>query len=76
MHTFWRSRDAYNAAFMNMYALIHLQKAMAEKIGVAVGQYLDFSDSYHVYNRNSKQLDKFIDSVEKLKGTGELSMDS
>jgi len=70
MHAIWRSRDAYNAAFMNMYALIHLQKNLAEKIGVKVGQYIDFSDSYHVYKRNYGQLDKFIDSVERLRKAG------
>jgi len=55
MNTHWRSRDAYKAAFMNMYALTELQRVIAErlssKIGkvVKVGQYVDISDSYHIY---------------------------
>jgi thymidylate synthase len=51
----WRSRDAYKAAFMNMFALTDLQSKIAselsEKAGreVVVGQYVDISDSYHIY---------------------------
>ena len=70
MHTSWRSRDAFNAAFMNMYALVHLQKSIAEKLGVKVGQYVDDSDSYHVYDRNFKQLKKFVKTVDASKKTG------
>jgi thymidylate synthase len=55
MNTHWRSRDAYKAAFMNMYALTDLQRWMAEEISkkigktVSVGRYVDISDSYHIY---------------------------
>ena len=55
MNTHWRSRDAYKAAFMNMFALTELQKKVAEMISektgrrVLVGQYVDISDSYHIY---------------------------
>ncbi|MEM2870421.1 MAG: thymidylate synthase [Thermoplasmata archaeon] len=55
MNTHWRSRDAYKAAFMNIYALTDLQRWLAEELGrrmgcgVAVGRYVDISDSYHIY---------------------------
>lgn len=55
MNSHWRSRDAYKAAFMNMYALTDLQRWFAERISekmgknVAVGRYVDISDSYHIY---------------------------
>ena len=55
MNSHWRSRDAYKAAFMNIYALTDLQRWLAEKISekmkrlVAVGRYVDISDSYHIY---------------------------
>jgi thymidylate synthase len=67
MHTSWRSRDAYNAAFMNMYALTLLQRMIAEKIGVKAGRYVDDSDSYHVYDRNFKSLERFASAVEASK---------
>jgi thymidylate synthase len=70
MHTSWRSRDAYNAAFMNMYALTLLQKMIADKIGVKVGRYVDDSDSYHVYDRNFKSLERFASAVEASKKSG------
>jgi thymidylate synthase len=55
MNTHWRSRDAYKAAFMNIFALTELQKKIASmlsnkiKKAVEVGQYTDISDSYHIY---------------------------
>jgi thymidylate synthase len=55
LNSHWRSRDAYKAAFMNMYALTDLQRWLAEQIGhrmgkkVAFGRYVDISDSYHIY---------------------------
>jgi thymidylate synthase len=64
MNTHWRSRDAYKAAFMNMFALTELQKRIAlmlsHKINriVEVGQYVDISDSYHIYG-------SYIDDFEK-----------
>jgi len=73
MHTSWRSRDAYNAAFMNMYALTLLQKMIAEKVDVKVGRYVDDSDSYHVYDRNFKNLEQFGSAVEASKKSGRLS---
>lgn len=53
----FRSRDAYDAAYMNCFAFIHLMRDIAdkleEKIGMQVrlGRYVDFSDSYHIYGR-------------------------
>lgn len=55
MHTYWRSRDLYNAWFMNVYVLTELQKIMADKISeninkeIKVGRYIDVSDSLHIY---------------------------
>lgn len=55
MNTHWRSRDAYKAAFMNIFALTELQKKITSmlsnkiKKAVEVGQYTDISDSYHIY---------------------------
>jgi thymidylate synthase len=55
MNTHWRSRDAYKAAFMNMWALTDLQAQIAARVGelrgeeIAPGRYVDISDSYHIY---------------------------
>lgn len=70
MHTSWRSRDAYNAAFMNMYAMTLVQKMIADKLGVKTGRYVDDSDSYHVYDKNFKSLERFASAVEASKKDG------
>ncbi|MCM8768450.1 MAG: thymidylate synthase [Candidatus Omnitrophica bacterium] len=58
MNTHWRSRDAYRAAFMNLFGLTELQREIArrvsEKIGnpVHLGQYTEMIDSYHIYGES------------------------
>jgi len=53
----FRSRDAYDAAYMNDFAFILLGKKLAERISeirgeeVKLGRFLDMSDSYHIYGR-------------------------
>ena len=71
MNTHWRSRDAYKAAFMNIFALTDLQRAIAEdtseKIGgqVKVGRYVDIADSYHIYGSYFNQFKGFLETLEK-----------
>lgn len=58
MHTHWRSRDAYRAAYMNLFGLTELQKFIADEISkktrreILVGPYVDITDSYHIYGSN------------------------
>jgi thymidylate synthase len=53
----FRSRDAFDAAFMNCFAFVHLQERIAAEIAeragreVRLGRYCDFSDSYHIYGK-------------------------
>ncbi len=72
MNAHWRSRDAYKAAFMNMFALTELQKrissGLSKRIGkeVLVGRYVDFSDSYHIYGSDFDDFKlRFLTIVEK-----------
>ena len=72
MNVRFRSRDAYKAALMNMFALIMLQKKMAERIAglsgmpVKLGRYCDFSDSYHIYGKDLDEFrGRFLGQVEK-----------
>jgi len=72
MNTHWRSRDAYRAAFMNLFGITELQKYIAEKVSekfgkkVKVGQYVDISDSYHIYGESFDDFKKrFLNSIEK-----------
>lgn len=69
MNTHWRSRDAFKAAFMNIFALTDLQRHIAEgisaKLGkpVKIGRYVDISDSYHIYGSYFADFDRFLQSV-------------
>lgn len=54
----FRSNDAYRAAFMNIFALVEIQRRMASRIAelsgepVHVGRYCHMADSYHIYGAN------------------------
>jgi len=72
MNVRFRSRDAYKAGFMNMWALVHLQEDMAKRISegrgeeIKVGRYCDQSDSYHIYGSMLDEFEgKFLDSLGK-----------
>jgi len=66
MNTHWRSRDAYKASFMNIFALTDLQRVIAEKISkkisrkISVGRYVDITDSFHIYGSDAPEFKKFL----------------
>ena len=64
MHAHMRSNDALKAAFMNMYAFTELQRRVAEEVGAEVGRYVHFADSYHVYERDWKWFNSFVQQIE------------
>jgi thymidylate synthase len=59
----FRSNDAAKAAFMNAFALILLQKRIADELGVAVGSYTHRANSFHVYERDFAMLDGYIKRI-------------
>jgi thymidylate synthase len=64
----FRSNDAAKAAFMNAFALIMLQEQIAEAVGVGVGSYTHRANSFHVYERDYKMFDAYI---QRIKGGGD-----
>ena len=73
MNIRFRSNDAYRAAFMNMFALVQLQKKVADRIAqlsnkvVKLGRYVHQADSYHIYGSNFREFEeRFLKSFEKL----------
>jgi thymidylate synthase len=66
MNTHWRSRDAYKASFMNIFAITDLQRQMAEELSstlgakVSAGRYVDISDSFHIYGSYVREFQKFL----------------
>ncbi len=72
MNVRFRSNDAYKAAFMNIFALVELQRRIAQRISelsgkpVKVGRYCHMADSYHLYGSYFREFaDRFLRSLEK-----------
>lgn len=76
MRTHWRSRDLWNAWFMNAFAFITLQEEIARLIErrmndirsgvhtVKCGSYGDVSNSLHIYG--SAMDDRFYNEIDKM----------
>jgi len=60
----FRSNDACKASYMNMYALIMLQKRVAEALGLPVGSYTHRANSYHCYARDFGAMDGYIARIQ------------
>ncbi len=71
MNAHWRSRDAYKAAYMNVFALTDLQRAIAGRVAaktgrpVRAGRYADLVDSFHIYGSYFNEFAGFLKMVEK-----------
>ena len=59
----FRSNDACKAAYMNMFALILLQKRIADELEVPVGTYTHRANSFHCYERDFELLDKYVERI-------------
>jgi len=71
MNVRFRSRDAYDAAFMNCFALIKLMEDVARRLSeragreVRLGRYVDESDSYHLYGHRIEDFkNRFLGQLE------------
>jgi len=62
MATTWRSRDLFKAWQSNVNGMIQLQKIMAKELEVEVGNYIDISNSLHIYGKDLKEL---VDVLER-----------
>ncbi len=72
MNVRFRSNDAYKAAFMNIFALVQLQKKIAEGIvsktgePVVPGRYCHIADSYHIYGSYFREFEgRFLGALNK-----------
>ncbi len=60
----FRSNDACKASYMNAFALIMLQKRIADTLGVKMGTYTHRANSFHCYARDFDMLDGYIKRIE------------
>jgi len=66
----FRSNDATKAAFMNAFALIMLQKRIADALGVTVGTYTHRANSFHVYERDYEMFEGYM---RRIRSGGEIA---
>ncbi|MFX1480908.1 MAG: thymidylate synthase [Promethearchaeota archaeon] len=67
MQTTWRSRDLFRAWEANVNGMIRIQKSIADKLGVEMGHYLDFSNSLHIYGNTKSEVKDMLLRM-KVKG--------
>jgi thymidylate synthase len=72
MNVRFRSNDAYKAAFMNIFALVQLQRQIADRVSaltgrtIVLGRYCHLADSYHIYGSNLKEFEgRFLGMLQK-----------
>jgi len=68
----FRSNDSTKATYMNAFALIMLQKRVADAVGANMGTYTHRANSFHVYERDYDMFDGY---VRRIKAGGELTYD-
>ena len=56
----FRSNDACKATFMNAFALIMLQKRIADELGYEMGTYTHRANSFHCYAQDYKMLAGYV----------------
>ncbi len=66
MQTCWRSRDLFKAWEPNVNGMIRIQKSIADKLGIKVGEYIDFSNSLHIYGKDIEEAKELINSINHL----------
>ncbi len=72
MNVHFRSRDAYDAAFMNSFAFIRLMQMMRDRVmalnpslDLHLGRYMDHSDSFHIYGSKLEEFkQRFLGGIE------------
>lgn len=63
----FRSNDACKATFMNAFALIEIQKRIADRLGIPVGTYTHRATSFHSYESDWEMLEGAAKRIEEGK---------
>ncbi|MHA1831909.1 MAG: thymidylate synthase [Candidatus Helarchaeota archaeon] len=65
LETAWRSRDLFKAWGSNVNGMVALGKLIADKLGLELIQYVDFSNSLHIYGSDFEEVTKIFQIMEK-----------
>ncbi len=63
LQTCWRSRDLFKAWEANVNGMIRLQESVAKQLGLEVGEYVDFSNSLHIYGKDIKEVSELLKTI-------------
>jgi thymidylate synthase len=73
MKVVFRSNDMLTAAGANMFALVHLQRAMADRLGILPGPYTHISLVPHIYyTRDVNDIEPFCGKGDRIRPVGEV----
>jgi thymidylate synthase (methanogen type) len=65
LETHWRSRDLYKAWGANSVGFTEVGKWLAERLDLEFVQYVDFSNSLHIYKSDYDQVARHFEIIEK-----------
>ena len=71
----FRSNDACKATFMNAFALILLQKRIADALGVEMGAYVHRASSFHCYEKDFGMLEGYVKRMEAAEDEYDVAYD-
>lgn len=71
----FRSNDACKATFMNAFALIMLQKRIADELGFEIGTYTHRANSFHCYERDFPMLDGYVKRIKDAADIEDITFD-
>ena len=71
----FRSNDACKATLMNTFALVCLQKRIADDLGVPVGTYTLRANSFHCYAEDYAMLEGYCNRIESAKNMYDVAVD-
>ncbi|MFW9874812.1 MAG: thymidylate synthase [Candidatus Thorarchaeota archaeon] len=63
LQTCWRSRDLFKAWEANVNGMIRIQKSIADELKLKVGEYIDFSNSLHLYGKDIKEVNELLNNL-------------
>ncbi|MCI6731659.1 MAG: thymidylate synthase [Lachnospiraceae bacterium] len=61
----FRSNDACKASYMNAFAIIMLQKRIADALGLEMGTYSHRANSYHCYEKDFDMLKGYVKRIQE-----------
>lgn len=69
----FRSNDACKATFMNAFALIMIQKKIADELGVEIGTYTHRANSFHCYEKDFPMLEQYVNRIKSAAAASDVA---